>query len=321
MRFNPKKLEDALYKFTPPPVEASYKPKPDKQRFKIDLSDKKHSPFSIATLNIDTNKFPNLKKEIRILQLSDLHFGLSTSKKHLLNAVEVSNSLSPDLIVLTGDYLQYSSTDYHLFLGIKFQNKLFRSADYRKKIRGLAQNLSEIVSKLSSKYGIVGVFGNHDYIEGVGCIRRKLPSSIKWLLNSSTKINLDSIALNISGIDDFRYGEPNIKKAMQSFIQESTPSEIPEFKLTITHNPDIVTLPNNELLATADLILAGHTHGGQIRIPFYGAPITRTKQKKHFDRLSWFENTPFYVSHGVGYGTIGLRLFCPPEITLIRILG
>ena len=208
--------------------------------------------------------------------------------------------------------------------------------NYRRTVRTLAEELGELLSELAPADGTFGVFGNHDYNEGIGSIIRKLPKNIRWLTNSFALIQKSEQALLLVGIDDYNRGKPNLSSAFgfpaetkserrvcepalgQASWQRQEPA--PFFKLLLSHNPDVTISKDRALLRHADLLLCGHTHGGQLCLPYWGPVITRTKQKNYLSGLHEHSAAPaVYVNRGVGYGMIGYRLLCPPEILVIEL--
>lgn len=265
-------------------------------------------------------KVPNLPREFhgfRIAQLTDLHFGPATSAAHIREAVDLTNSQSPHLITLTGDYIQNTRFGIDHRLATQVDPKRFGWMAYRREVRELATELSRLLDPLEAPHGIVGVFGNHDYLEGLGSIRRKLPRRIRWIVNSAELVRREGTALLVAGVDDFRRGKPDLVQTAESAAQLLKDRRPPVYRLLLSHNPDIATDPNEQLLTQFDLVLCGHTHGGQVRLPLLGAPITRTRQKLHTSLLSTRGTTQFYVNHGAGYGGLRLRLFCPPEVAVV----
>jgi predicted MPP superfamily phosphohydrolase len=282
------------------------------------IHENRRERFVLRTVEIKVEGLPSAFKGFRIAQLTDLHYGPATSAKHLEAAVKLTNSLGPDLIVLTGDYIQNSRLGIRHRLATDVNPKLFGLMNQRRAVRQLANDLGTILEPLEAPKGIVGVFGNHDYIEGIGSIRKRLPQRINWLVNSAQQMRSQEGSLLIAGVDDTRRGTPNLEHTVQSAIAELRGCPEPFFKILLSHNPDVVLERSRHLLTEFDLILCGHTHGGQIRLPMLGAPITRTKQRHHTSLLSDFHDSKIYVNHGVGYGGITVRLFCPPEITIFE---
>ena len=269
--------------------------------------------FLITSLCLTLPGLPANLSGFKMLQLSDFHFGPSTKAEHIAKAVCLAQELNPDLVLLTGDYLQLKSTGiYHLLAG-KLSPRLFRWGQYRRKVRAETVKLSQLLNPMTPPEGCIGILGNHDYTEGAGTIRRKLRTDTQWLINDSCIVTREEAKILFSGIDDYRYGKPELAKTIASSQQQS------DVKIFLAHNPDTLQLKGAEEIAAFDLVLGGHTHGGQICLPGSRPIITRTKQKRHVQGLSWFGRTPVYVSNGIGYGGIALRLFCPPELVVITL--
>ena len=293
------------------------------EQFKLSYQ---HSrPFLISNL---TCFVPNLPKSLvgyKIAHLSDFHLGAATSISHIAAAIAQVNVLNPDLVCLTGDFIQYCRFLGHA-LATKFNPDFYRWVDYRRAVRGLAKELGEVLETIEAQDGVLSVFGNHDYLEGLGTIVRQFPQSIKWLTNSSVTIKRDNGFFIVAGIDDLNRGKPNIERA----IEHATELEAEEHKLSklnssfrvlLSHNPDITIKTAAKNINQHNLMLCGHTHGGQVRFPLVGPIVTRTKQKKHVQGLSQLNNTAIYVTNGAGYGGLGVRYRCPPEIVMIRLVN
>jgi predicted MPP superfamily phosphohydrolase len=286
-------------------------------------------PFRITHLEVSVPRLPEEFAGYRIVQLTDLHFGPATTARHIERAIAVSNDLNPDIVVLTGDYVQFSATGIGHAIAHRFNPRLFRWIDYRREVRELASRLGALLGHLQTRDGIFGVFGNHDHLEGVGSIIRQLPQSITWLTNASRPIRRGAHSIIIAGVDDFKRGRPNLLRALDFALLDASvrpegipfadPSRPPVFKLLLSHNPDITLSSHEQLLSQVNLILCGHTHGGQIRLPLYGPITTRTRQKLHTSGLSQHRAAAVYTSNGVGYGGIPLRVLCPPEIVSVTL--
>jgi uncharacterized protein len=275
-------------------------------------------PFEVTFLDVNNPELAQAFDGYRIVQLSDLHFGSCTSADHILRALEAVKSVNPDLLLLTGDLIQYGGSGFQHFCAVRISPHMFHLTRYRRGVRALAEHLAELFATVSPPDGKLGVFGNHDYHEGHGTITRKLGPSILWLKNSSTNIQRGEFKLLFAGVDDIRHGKPSIKRTMNSLAAEAEGADS-VCKILIAHNPDITTLPHAEMLDDVDLIVCGHTHGGQICLPGRKPLLTRTKQRQFVAGLQRFRNTPIYISRGVGYGGLPFRLFCPPEITVITL--
>lgn len=262
----------------------------------------------ISTLELTSAEIPKAFDGYRIVHLSDLHYGPATGLSHLEKVFSLSNDLNPDIVALNGDLLQLSAFGFREYFAKRVGPQAVKWTVYRRLVRQAAKKLATALLMLDAPDGVIGTFGNHDYYEGIFTIRRQI--TIEWLKNQAFVVQRGESDLIIAGIDDWRQGQPDLQKA--------TRGRKPD--IVLSHNPDIILDPTSQLLHSAKLILCGHTHGGQVRIPGLPPLLTRTKQKHFYQGLGYFENkTPIYVSNGVGYGVIPLRTFCPPEIVCIQL--
>lgn len=280
----------------------------------ISIKSSKNKPFRLTFLDVQIPDLPAEFDEYRIVQLTDLHLGPCTPADHIKQAIDITLELKPHLVTLTGDYVQCSGTGLWHTLAYKVHPHFFRWAEYRRVVRNLAKKLSAMLSRLNPPDGIIGVFGNHDYQEGIGTIKRQLPHSIKWLVNESLTITKGQSMIRIAGVDDYKQGNPDLKSALDFSANSNT-----VYRILLAHNPDVTLLKDNALLEKVNLMLAGHTHGGQICLPGSIPVITRTSQRKHYNGFSVHDSTNVYVSPGIGCGGLPFRLFCPPEITVITL--
>ena len=273
--------------------------------------------FQVTTVRLGIPELPAQFNGYKILQLTDLHYGPATPLPLIREAVTIGQSLSPDLIALTGDYIQISSLGVYHILATRVHPRMFRWTEYRRHVRDYTDQLAEALAPLTAPDGRIGTFGNHDYTEGVGTIRRRLGADITWLVNEQKLISRGDASISIAGTDDLRYGSPDLVK---TFTPPVNGTHAPASAcILLSHNPDIVLFRNKELLANADIMLSGHTHGGQLCFPGVRPLVTRTKQKTHVRGLSTFGSTPIYVTNGVGFGGVSLRVFCPAELLLLQL--
>ncbi|HQH26603.1 MAG TPA: metallophosphoesterase [Oligoflexia bacterium] len=286
--------------------------------FQVKESVQARGNFRIVSLTMTNEELPEAFDGYSFVQVSDLHLGLCTKFSQIAQAFEHAQALRPDLLLITGDLIQYGGVGIRHFLATRLSPGLFRWIQYRRKVRRLAEQLAALFAAHAPPDGIIGVYGNHEYHEGIGTIRRKLDGRIIWLKNTVTQIQRGPHQILFYGLDDFRHGRPSIKRTFQ------LPPEVPADNTTVcriflAHNPDSVLLPNADMLSGTDLVLCGHTHGGQICLPGGKPILTHTHQRHHVAGLSMFHSTPVYVSRGVGQGILPIRMFCPPEITLVTL--
>ena len=259
----------------------------------------KIEPYKIRIQHYTLNS-PKITNGFTIMQLSDFHLRKGSIDK-VEELLRILKSLTiPDLILLTGDYMEEEGVD-----------ELF----------------SEILSALKAKYGIYAIFGNHEYYRYnlihlfAGWIKEGKPVDQSKIINLLEKYNVkiidnDNLILNIEnnqiqliGIHDaFTYND-NHEKALKGFNDKI-------LNILMTHSPEAFFKIKNYKF---DLVLAGHTHGGQIRLPFYGGIASRTNlPKKLIYGFYKYNNSTIIITNGLGEGRlVPFRFRCPPEINLI----
>lgn len=244
--------------------------------------------LTINDYKIVNENIPDSFKGIRIVQFSDLHYGM-TKEKRLEKIVNNINSLKPDIVVFTGDLIEegYEATDNDLKILIK--------------------NLKNINAKLG-KYAI---YGNHD-ISNENYDNIMYDSKITILKNNyDTVYNEKNEAILIYGLDDTLEGEPKISNTKSKDINSIN------YKIVLVHEPDYI----NEFIYDYDasLVLAGHSHGAQINIPGISKLFLPRGSKKYYRGEYEVGNTKLYISNGVGNSSINFRLFSVPSINIYRL--
>jgi uncharacterized protein len=228
---------------------------------------------------IESPQLPKAFDGFTIVQLSDLH--VEMSKAALERVIELLGGARYDVCVLTGDYRGATSGPY--------DTTLAAMARVRAGLKG----------------PIYGVLGNHDTI----CMVPGLEAmGIRMLLNESEVLERDGQRLHLAGIDDAHfYGMDNIEKAAAAIPDD-------EFSILISHTPEVYRQAAH---ADFNLLLSGHTHGGQICLPG-GIPITLDSiLPRSMGAGAWkYHDMIGYTSVGAGSSVVPVRFNCPPEITL-----
>ena len=250
---------------------------------------------------------------VRIVQLSDMHYGIATSRHHLEKIVQTALDLKPDCIVVTGDFIQATRASFITLAYARINRGPYTWLAYRRKVQKLVRELHEIIKPLTDVAATFAVPGNHDHEEGLGTILRCLPNSIRWITNAATVHSVNGVHLGLAGVDDLRLGKPLLPTKFPPSFADA------HLKILLTHQPDFLVRQSAEALLPFDLALAGHTHGGQICLPKFGPIVTRTKHREQASGFSHRTALPLYVTRGVGFGAIPLRINCPPEIVVIDI--
>jgi len=233
-------------------------------------------------------------RPLRIVFMSDFHVGPHKGRGFMRRLVRKANALRPDLVLLGGDFLYNYRSDPLLLDPLK---------------------------DLRAPLGAFGVMGNHDsgrdMLGGRVTLTKDRTADVEKVLRECGIVTLrnewkDLGPLILAGTDDVW---------MESYDLAKTLKDIPQGKprILLTHNPDAVL---DERAHEADLILSGHTHGGQVRLPFLGSvpPIPNVIGRK-YDRGTFPlpKETTLIVSHGVGESMARPRLFAIPEILLIAV--
>ncbi len=223
---------------------------------------------------------------LKIAVVADAHIGVFQHRAWLEQIVRRVNAVQPDLVSLDGDLV----------------------------VNAAALEELEPLRGLKSRLGNYAVLGNFEYRVGAVEARQRIESlGIEVLTNESLPVRDagGGRPVRLIGLDDFWYGDPDWDKA----LSEVRPGDL---KIVAGHNPDFA--PKAEA-SGIDLLVSGHTHGGQIRLPFIG-PLTRLPIVigQRFDRgLFDFGPLKLFISPGVGESGARARLFCPPEISVLNM--
>lgn len=230
-------------------------------------------------------KIKDLQQPYSIVQLSDIHIGGLIDKDFIASLVKRVNSLNPDIVVITGDLVD--------------TNLVY------------AKDALDELKNLKSKYGNYFIVGNHEYFHGVNNIINYVNTlNIKTLENENVYIGKEDKGFNLAGVYDiigyrYNYYAPDLKKALDGrLINNPT--------VLLAHQPKFI-----EEVKDVDLVLSGHTHGGQI-FPFnflvkLQQPYVRGLNKHN-------ENTQIYVNKGTGFWGPPMRLGASSEITHLKLV-
>jgi predicted MPP superfamily phosphohydrolase len=229
-------------------------------------------------------------RRLRILQISDLHVERITPRERQMLA-DV-DALQPDLIVLTGDYI---------------------NEDYMGDARAM-QDARQVMSRLHAPYGVYAVIGTVDHPEIMAAVFTGL--DIHVLDDRVEPVSLPGGSLYLLGVTDTDDWDRD--RTMLSSLMKTIPPDA--YSLLLYHSPDLIEAAS---VSGVDLALAGHTHGGQVRLPFYGAVITFSRFGKKYEMGRYQVGaTTLYVSRGIGMEGLNLpraRFLCPPELVLVEL--
>ena len=222
---------------------------------------------------------PEAFRGFRIVHLTDLHHGLYFPADALSAVVELTNELEPDIVAVTGDFVTRS--------------------------RNYIEPVAEMLSGLRACSGVFAVLGNHDFRVGADAIARALgKNGIEVLRNRHVTLRRKGQKCYLAGVDDLLY-RADLSRAMRG-IPHGAPT------LLLSHNPAIIGEAANMGI---NLVLSGHTHGGQVKLPLIGCVYGRSEKNMRFkigrDSLG---PTQIYVSRGIGTVVLPVRYGCPSEI-------
>jgi predicted MPP superfamily phosphohydrolase len=243
--------------------------------------------YTVERIEVPIPDLPPEFHNFRIICLSDIHLEPSSDLDYIKRVVKQINGLEPDLVCLLGDYV-------------------FSSAEA---IVDLAPTLSEI----RARWGVIGILGNHDLWTSAEIVRSGLEEhDIRVLVNEHIVLGSEKAPLVLAGLDDGWSGEPSLDQALNG-----APVTAP--LILMLHEPDFAD--QMALNGRIHLQLSGHSHGGQVRLPFYGAPFLPEYGRKYDQGLYRVGEMWLYVTRGIGVISPPGRFNCRPEITEIVLVA
>lgn len=243
--------------------------------------------------NILLPKLADSFRGMKIVQISDLHFEEFNESFFLEHVIDVVNGLKPDIVVYTGDFISYGP---------------FPMSYARSRIAPCAEILSRTQCPLR-----FASLGNHDYIVGWKQVRDTLVDhGIPVLVNEAVPIERDGKRLWIVGL-----GSASLKASYPEKAIPKAALRNQESIVVLAHEPDILPAIASY---NVDLMLSGHTHGGQIRFPFVPPMFLPLLGQIYVEGLFRLGNTQMYVNRGIGAVGIPVRLNCRPEITQFTLI-
>ena len=234
---------------------------------------------------------------MRIVQLSDIHMDEYTEPFFLREVVRKVNQLKPDAVFLTGDYISVGPRSRHFAIRASW-------------------HCAQILDGLECRQRYA-VLGNHDYAAGSGEISEALSShGIRMLNNRAIPLERNGARIWLAGMIDPLNCNPRPDLAIPEAIRNRRNEPV----VLLCHAPDFA----DPLLRTAEgrsvsLMLSGHTHGGQVHLPFMGPLTLPVMGKKYVHGWYRLEQMQLYVNRGIGTVGIPFRFNCPPEITAFAL--
>ena len=244
----------------------------------------------IVRTNIYRVTVPNLPPNfsgLRIVHLSDLHYGFLVPLWFIQHVIDRSNQLKPDLIVCTGDYVHEKNSTTQI------------------------DQVWPILSQLTAPLGVYSVLGNHDHWADTDRSHYWLKRTGQDLRHKVVRIEREGQHFWLAGAGDFWEDHRNLDSLL-----DKVPDR--DCRIILAHNPDTA---DTEYSSRVDLMIAGHTHGGQVMIPFVGTPVLPVRNK---DYSSGLKHSPrgckVFISKGIGWAVYPVRFNCFPEIAVLELV-
>ena len=251
-------------------------------------------PFYIERHIVFTNYYripvPNLPpafSRFRIIHLTDLHYGLLVHKWFIRSIIARANRINGDIIVCTGDYTRERNATEEIDI------------------------VWPIMSELQSRGGVYTILGNHDHW---GDTER----SVYWLERSGQDLRHKTVAIERGGQRLWLAGAGDLWE--DNLELDTILGEVPDTdcRIVLAHNPDTA---DTAFTSRVDLFIAGHTHGGQVHIPFVGTPILPVRNKNYSSGLlSSLKGEKVFISRGIGWAIFPVRFNCTPEIAVLELV-
>ncbi|MEM7226276.1 MAG: metallophosphoesterase [Pseudomonadota bacterium] len=246
---------------------------------------------TVTEVPLETSKWPAGRAPLKIVALADLHTGAPHVDVAKLDEVVAEiNGLEPDIVVLLGDYVIQG------VLGGRFV---------------APEETARSLAALAPAQGTYAVLGNHDWWHDGDQVRAALESAgIVVLDDQAVRLALPDGPIWIAGIADDMTQNPNPRRVIRPIPKD-------EPVIAIAHDPAVFPDVPQRVVVT----LAGHTHGGQVYIPFYGAPVIPGRAPRRYAYGHIRENgKDLYVSSGLGTSILPVRFNMPPEIAVITLV-
>ncbi|HHP1038180.1 TPA: metallophosphoesterase [Bacillus thuringiensis] len=251
--------------------------------------------ISITEIKITSSKIPSSFKGYKILQISDLHNKKFGDNQDVL--IQKMKSIDPDIIAITGDLIDSKSYD--------------------------AEVSMQLIREMVKKYPVYFVTGNHEQWSGkYNSLEKELKKyGVNVLKNEHVGIRKGEQEINLLGIDDPEFGTGNRDEGniiIDEIKKAKIEMQLDRYNVLLSHRPEFIKEYTNERL---DLVLSGHAHGGQVRLPFIGGLVAPNQGvlPKYTAGLYVEQNTSMVVSRGLGNSIIPQRILNRPEIVVVQL--
>ena len=242
----------------------------------------------VETIPLKLRRLPKALSGIRIAQISDIHMGGWMNAGRLQNVADLLLTQKPDILLITGDFIT--------------------GRGYKESARQAIKDLTGVLTPLAEAIPSFAVLGNHDYWTDAQAVRELLATcGITDLTNTVFTWSREGEHLHLCGVDDVWAGEARLDDVAAQLKDEHA-------AILLAHEPDFADV--SSATGRFDLQVSGHSHGGQVVIPFFGPPILPYLGNKYPAGLYKVEDMFQYTNRGVGMLSPAVRFNCPPEITI-----
>jgi len=249
--------------------------------------------LKVEEVHLKLRRLTSSFQGVRIAQVSDIHMGGWMNVERLRRVVNLVSDQKPDLFLLTGDFL----------IGHFFDQTSEQQL----------QDLIDLLSPLAKSIPTYAVLGNHDYWTNAGAVREMLRScGIQDMTNSVFTLTRGNEKLHLCGVDDIWEGDIRLDKVLDQLTDDAA-------AILLAHEPDFADV--SSISGRFDLQVSGHSHGGQVVVPFYGPLVLPYLGQRYPSGLYQVRDMLQYTNRGVGMINPPVRFNCAPEITVFTLEG
>lgn len=249
--------------------------------------------LKVKEYNVTNKNIPSSFYGYKIIQLSDIHYNVTTTKKELTTIVKKTNKSKPDIVIISGDLLD--------------KNIIYTESD--------SKDLTNLLNNINSQYKYI-ITGDHDNTQEI--FKEIIDKTDFKLLDNTYEViyNNDYESILIGGISTKNKKLSTHEKIAS--IDKAIGTNNTKYNILILHEPSLVEELNYK---NYQLVLAGHTHKGQINIPGIRQLMIPKKDNQYLDTYYKLNDTDLYISSGIGTTNIKARLFNTPSMNLYRLLN
>lgn len=233
----------------------------------------------------------SINQPFKVVFFSDTHFGKLYKQTNITKIVQAINEQEADFVIFGGDFFDNFAKDQSV-LDVQY--------------------LEEQLANIQAKHGKIAIWGNHDYGGGAVRIYESFMQKGGFTVLKNQSLAYPMFNITISGVDDYLFGNPDFSLINQPYKQNQP------YHLVLSHQPDLV---DRFMLSNINFILSGHSHGGQVSLPFLTKqvlPIGAKKYVKGSYSLNSSTDTTLFVSKGIGLTQLPFRFLNIPEIVVVQ---